>query len=153
MRLAEALIQRAGHQKRIEALKPRLNRNAKVQEGERPGEDPEALLAELEAVAAELLRLIQRINATNSATILADGRTISDAIAVRDVLRIRHGVYRDLATAASITQDRSTKSEVKFLSTVDIAEIQKRADVLAKEHRELDATIQEANWRTDLIEP
>jgi hypothetical protein len=34
MKLAEALIMRADHQKRIESLKHRMNRNAKVQEGE-----------------------------------------------------------------------------------------------------------------------
>ena len=152
MRLAEALILRANHQKRIEELKGRINRNAKVQEGEAPGEDPSALIAQVEESAAELLTLIRRLNATNSATILEGRQTITDAIALRDVLRLRHGVYRDLATAASVTQDRYSKSEVKFKSTVAIAEIQGIADALAREHRELDAKIQEANWRTDLIE-
>ena len=151
MKLAEALILRANHQKRIEELKERLLRNAKVQEGELPGEDPTDLLAQVEESAAALLGLIRRINATNTATPLGDGRTIMEAIALRDVLRLRHVIHRDLAKAASITQDRSTRSEVKFKSTVKVADIQARADTLAREHRELDAKIQEANWRVELL--
>jgi hypothetical protein len=149
LKLAEALVLRADCQKRIEQLKQRLGRVAKVQEGDKPAEDPEALLSELEDASQELLGLIQRINRTNSATRLG-GRTISDAIAERDVLRIRATTYRELAAAAAITQGRTTKSEVKFRSSVNISSIQKIADRLSKEHRDLDAAIQEANWQTEL---
>lgn len=152
MKLAEALILRADYQKRIEQIKQRLTRNAKIQEGDEPAETPANLIKELERIFKELLRLIQRINATNSAVKLEKGLTISDAIAVRDVLRLKHTIYRDLAEAATVTHDRYTKSEVKFRSTVNVSEIQKQADEFAKEHREIDAKIQEANWREDLIE-
>lgn len=152
MKLAEALILRADYQKRIEQIKQRLTRNAKIQEGDEPAETPANLIKELERISKELLRLIQRINATNSAVKLEKGLTISDAIAVRDVLRLKHTIYRELAEAATVTHDRYTKSEVKYRSTVNVSEIQKQADELAKEHREIDAKIQEANWREDLIE-
>lgn len=152
MKLAEALILRADYQKRIEQTKQRLTRNAKIQEGDEPAETPANLIKELERISKELLRLIQRINATNSAVKLEKGLTISDAIAVRDVLRLKHTIYRDLAEAATVTHDRYTKSEVKYRSTVNVSEIQKQADELAKGHREIDAKIQEANWREDLIE-
>jgi hypothetical protein len=152
MKLAEALILRADSQRRVEQLKQRLLRSAKVQEGDEPAEQPSALLAELETVSRDLVRLIQQINATNAATPLDQGMTMSDAIAARDALRQRQGIYRDLAAAATITQDRYSKSEVRFRSTVDVAEIQRTADRLAREHRELDAKIQEANWRIDLRE-
>jgi hypothetical protein len=46
----------------------------------------------------------------------------------------------------------ASKSEVRFKSTLPIAAVQKAADDLARDHRELDARIQETNWRTDLIE-
>jgi len=153
MKLAEALILRADHQKRIEQLKQRLLRNAKVQEGDEPAEDPRELMAELERVAEDLTSLIQRINRTNAATALAGGATITAALARRDVLGARQAAYRDLAQAASITdQARYSRSEVKFQSTVNVAEIQRQADDLARQYRELDATIQETNWRTELIE-
>jgi len=70
MKLAEALILRADLQKRIEHLRQRLIRNAMVQEGEAPIEDPKSLLAEFDQSALRLRELIQRINRTNSTTIL-----------------------------------------------------------------------------------
>ncbi|MDQ1328688.1 MAG: hypothetical protein QG641_1973 [Candidatus Poribacteria bacterium] len=152
MKLAEALILRADCQKRIEQLRQRLLRNAKVQEGDKPAEEPMELIQELEHVSAELTKLIKCINKTNSAIELESGVTLSDALAIRDTLKLRHGIYRELAQAAIITQDRYSKSEVKFKSTINVAEIQKQSDQLSKEHRELDAKIQGANWLTELIE-
>ena len=48
MKLAEALTLRADLQRRIAALRDRLKRNAKVQEGDTPAEDPAVLLRELD---------------------------------------------------------------------------------------------------------
>lgn len=137
MKIAEALALRADLQTRLEQLKQRLVKNARIQEGDKSEEDPAELQAELEKSAKELTLLIQRINRTNSATELA-GRKLADALAERDVLKIRYNAYRDLATAASTTQARMTRSEVKFISTVSVAAIQRKADDLAKEYRELD---------------
>jgi hypothetical protein len=152
MKLAEALILRADYQKRLNELRFRLVRSAKVQEGDKPAENPQMLLAELERVAAELERLIQNINRTNSVSELGQDGTLTDALATRDLLRAKQDIYRDLASTATVTQGRVSRSEIKFQSTVDVAEVQKRADKLAVAHRELDTRIQEANWRLELIE-
>jgi hypothetical protein len=152
MRLAEALSLRADCQKRFEQLKARLGRNVKVQEGDRPAEDPQELLAELERVARELADLVRRINRTNSATLFREGQTVSDALAERDVLGMRRAVYAELAQTASVTQSRYTRTEVKYVSTVNVSELQKRADDLARDYRELDARIQELNWNNELLE-
>jgi hypothetical protein len=151
MKVAEALVLRADAQKRLAQLKERMIRNAKVQEGDKPAEDPAVLLKEFNAVADELTLLIQRINRTNSGATL-DGISLSDALAARDVTRIRSTVYRELANAASLQQVRTTRSEIKFHSTVSVAEIQKQADALSRQHRELDARIQQANWEIDLAD-
>ncbi len=151
MKLAEALILRADCQKRFAQLKSRLIGNAKVQEGDQAAEDPKELVTELERVADQLAELVRRINKTNSATPLAGDRTISDALADRDVLASRRAVYTDLAQAAAITQPVFTRSEVKYVRTIEVIEIQKRADELAKNYRELDTRIQELNWLTELI--
>jgi hypothetical protein len=152
MKLAEALIQRADYQTRLEQLKQRVVQNARIQDGEQPAEDPESILAEIERVAAELTRVIQQINRTNLNVQLADGRTLTDALAVRDVLRIKYAVYRELGQAASIRRDRLSRSEIIYRSTVAVKEIQQKADDIAREYRELDARIQEANWMADLME-
>jgi hypothetical protein len=124
MKLAEALILRADYQKRVEQLKHRLQQNAKVQDGDTPAESPADLLAELEQVTTDLTGLIQRINRTNAATPFRDGQSLADVLALRDVTKIKMGAYRELAQAASITQQRTTRSEVKFRSTVSVAEVQ-----------------------------
>ena len=153
MRLAEALIQRADYPKRIEQLRQRIVNNAKVQEGDAPAEDPNALLAQMETIAADLQSLIQRINRTNAATTLNEAeQTIADAIAERDIMRVRHGVYLAAAEAGVVRQDRYSKSEVRFQSMVDVAAMQALADDLARAIRELDTRIQEANWRVDLLD-
>jgi len=151
MKIAEALALRADLQVRLEQLKQRLIKNARIQEGDKPQEDPSELQSELERSAKELTALIQRINRTNSTTEFGD-RKLADALAERDVLKIRYNVYRELANAASTTQARMTRSEVKFISTVSVAAIQRKADDLAKEYRQLDTKIQEADWLTTLVD-
>ena len=104
MKLAEALILRADAQKRIEHLKQRLLRNAKVQEGDTPAENPRDLIAELDRVATDLTRLIQQINRTNAASTLADGTNVSDALARRDVLaNSGHGQWSHAAVQAQFS--------------------------------------------------
>lgn len=152
MKLAEALMLRADHQRRLDNLKNRLVRNAKVQEGDAPSEDPAALMAEIERVSGDLTVLIQRINRTNASTFLSDGTSVSDALAYRDVLQWRQSVYRELAEAASIGKDRYTRSEVKFQSAVSVPDIQRRADTIAAEYRALDTSIQEMNWLVELVD-
>jgi hypothetical protein len=151
MKLAEALVLRADHQRRIEQLRARLVRNAKVQDGEAPAESPAALLTEFDAMTAELIQLIRRINLTNAATTIG-ARSMTEALATRDVLKIRHAAYRDLAEAGTITHAVVTRSEVRYKPTINVAEIQRAADAIARELRELDARIQEANWLTELQE-
>ncbi len=152
MKLAEALILRADMQKTVEQLKDRLFNNAKVQEGDTPGENPMDLMDELERVTDELVSIVQRINRTNVTTLLNPDMTIADALAVRDMLKSKHSIYRDLAYSATTSQKRLTRSEIKFISTVNIKEVQDKADTFAKQHRELDASIQGLNWSTELLD-
>ena len=56
-----------------------------------------------------------------------------------------------LVNEASATARRATRSEIKILSTVNVAELQKTVDLTAKELRQLDNAIQQANWTTDLL--
>jgi len=149
MKLAEALILRADIQNRIEQLKSRLADNAKVQEGEKPSEEPKALLAELDALTSELERLIVRINLTNC-TAKAGGKSLTELIAKRDVLTLKAGALRAFAQVSAQKVDVYSRSEIKILSTVDVAALQKQVDELAKQIRQLDTTLQGANWQTDL---
>lgn len=152
MKLAEALINRADIQKRIEQLKIRIMRSAKVQEGEEPPEDANALIAELEQLYAELAKIVKSINRTNSSVEFCPGKTIADVLAERDAISAKRNALETIVESAAIRQERYSKSEVKFISTINIGEIQKTIDRLSKEFRELDSKIQEKNWTVDLIE-
>ena len=88
MKLAEALQLRTGLQKRINQLSSRLCNNATVQEGEKPAEDPAALMEEYEDCVAQLEGLIARINRTNSETRTESG-TLTELLARRDCLKLR----------------------------------------------------------------
>lgn len=154
MKLAEALAVRADLQRRIEQLRSRISDNARYQEGEEPAEDAAALLVEADAALDQLRELIRRINATNSRVVVGDG-TMTDALATRDVLRMRHSLLTDAAAAASgSTQGfmRQMRSELRQFSALPVAELRTRADDVARELRELDSSIQQANWGSDLNE-
>jgi hypothetical protein len=151
MKLAEALATRADQQTRLQELKDRLARNVYVQEGDKPAEDPAQLLAEVATLSDSLADLIHRINKTNLQVSLDSGVSLTQALATRDVLKLRHSVIASTAQAASIRRDRFSRSEVRFVSTVDVQKLQTEADDLAKRFRQLDGQIQEANWKADLV--
>lgn len=151
MKLAQALILRADTQKRIEQLKIRLLNNAKTQENESPSEDPKLLLKELDKLTSELFTLICSINLTNSSAKF-DGMSLTEMIAQKDALSLKANVLREFATSASQKVDLYSNSEIKILSTVDVAALQKQVDALSKEIRELEMKFQEANWSVDLVE-
>lgn len=149
MKLAEALLLRADLQKRIEQIESRLLRNAKVQEGETPAEDPHALLAELSDLVRQLETLMRRINETNAALTDA-GETMTALLARRDCLRLYVQALRRFCAEASGTVMRGTRSEVVVRSAVDVRRLQKTIDDTSKELRELDLRIQGLNWTAEL---
>ena len=151
MKLAQALILRSDTQKRIEQLKVRLLSNAKTQENESPSEDPKLLLKELDKLTSELFMLICSINLTNSSAKF-ESMSLTEMIAKKDALVLKANVLREFATSASQKVDLYSNSEIKILSTVDVAALQKQVDALSKEIRELEMKLQEANWSVDLVE-
>ena len=151
MKLAEALQERADLNRRIEQLRYRLNNNVLVQEGEKPLEDPAALLEELESSFTRLEWLIARINLTNCA-VKVEGRSLTELIARRDVLSLRAEAYRRLVEDARQNTHRATRTEIKILSAVDVPALQRQADDASRELRLLDNTLQATNWTADLME-
>lgn len=150
MKLAAALQERADINSRLSKLYPRLSNNAIVQEGEKPAEDPQSLIDEIESCTARLAELIARINLTNC-SIRVDGKTLTEMIAEKDALNAKINLYRSLIGAASNVAHRATKTEIKIKSTVDVGKLQKQADAYAKELRLLDNRLQEANWLNELL--
>ena len=157
MKLAEALLLRADRNRSLEQLKQRIQVSARYQEGEIPPKRHATWLSVASAVLDELEGLIRNINRTNSVTAMADGRTVTDALAERDVLRLRYSMLKVSADAASGGQQqvgfiRATRSELKYLRALDVKDLRQQASDIARRARELDAQIQQVNWTTELQE-
>jgi hypothetical protein len=76
--------------------------------------------------------------------------SMTDALAHRDVLGLRRTILVEAAQHASARQDRYMRSELRSVTPLDVASLHRAADELAREHRELDAKIQERNWTTEI---
>ena len=149
MKLATALAERSALQTKLTELQSRLVSNAKVQEGEDPAEDPAALLTEMEESVARLEELIAKINLANSRTV-SNGATLTEMLARRDCLQRKLAIMRAFLDSASNRVDRYTRTEIRIVSTVPVAKLQKQTDAVSKELRELDERIQELNWTTEI---
>jgi hypothetical protein len=157
MKLAEALLLRADRNRTLEQLKQRIQVSARYQEGEKPAEEARDLVAAASSLLDELEFLIRTINRTNSGTLMVDGRTVTDALAERDVLRLRYSMLKVSAEAASGVQQqvgfmRATRSELKYMRALDVKDLRQQASDVARQARELDARIQQVNWTTELQE-
>jgi hypothetical protein len=152
MKLAEALLERKELKNKVNSLQMRAIQYTLVQEGDVPAEAPTELLREADAAVDQLGVLIQRINATNNVTRLADGTTVSDAIVQRDMLDLRHKAIDSVLSTAATRPGRFTRNEIKFVATVDVVELRREADAIAQARREWDMQIQAVNWTADLVE-
>ncbi|MEV7520929.1 DIP1984 family protein [Streptomyces sp. NPDC091371] len=155
MKLGEALAERAEATRRVEQLRARIVANARYQEGETPAEDAARLLADAAETLGALESLISRINRTNAAVDMGEDGSLTDALARRDVLRLRHSVLTSAADAAAGGErgyGRQMRSELMMLSALPVAELRAQADAVAREIREIDVRIQRTNWEADLLD-
>lgn len=150
IKLAEALSQRKDLQKRIAQLQERIKSCVKVQEGDEPMEDPKELSLNLDNCLKRLEWLIYHINITNTST-MVNGHSLTELMAKKEVLATRIATKRAILDHASNVSDRYSRNEIKFVITIDIKSGRKELDELSKQLRELDMTIQSANYSTDLV--
>jgi hypothetical protein len=162
MKLAEALIARSELQVRAKELLARSVAAARYQEGETPAEDASALIVEATGAYEELGTLVAQINQTNASYVLAADLTLTSALAQRDTLARRRALLTKVADAGAGKEDneylgrhfgaRQMRSELRWEVAVSVPELRDECNQLAREHRELDALIQQANWTADLSE-
>ena len=106
MKLAMALSERADLQEKIGDLAARLNKNAKVQDGETPTEDPNTLIREMDSCYTRLEELIAKINHTNNATMCGDVSLV-DLLAKRECLL---GKIQKMKSWTMLTAKKSLKT-------------------------------------------
>ncbi len=149
-KLAEALLLRAELKKKIASIRERLVLNARVQEGDKPHEEPEELLREAASVLKEQESLVIRIDQANARTKLADGRSLIEALCQRDSLAIQHSLIAAMLERTKQEADRYSPMEIKIRTTFNVKAYQKRLEDLARKIREVNGQIQATNWKTDL---
>ena len=151
MKLAEALSIRKDLQKRIEQLGQRIQYNVKVQEGDEPSEQPDELMKELDNCLVQLEDLVWRINTTNMQTKNAEGKTVTQLMAQKEVLTLRINTLRNIFDKASKGLDRYSRSEIKMVTVIDVKSLGKLVDDYSAQLRKLDIEIQALNFTTELI--
>ncbi len=155
MILGEALNRRSDLLKRVAQVQDRLGASALAQEGDEPPERPQELLEELDSLCEELQSLVARVNHTNAATKLSNGETVTEALARRDVLDLRLAALRAVvreATGRSGPLSRYSRSEIRMVRQIEVSDVQRQIDRLAKQRRELDTLLQQHNWSALMVE-
>ena len=150
MKLAEALALRAEIQQKVANLRVRIGRSALVQEGTKPAEDAEKLMKEAKGSMDELRDLLVKINLTNTAGKLPDGRTLTEAVAQRDVFISQHALLIHAIEASHKDPDRYSNAEIKWIACLSVSKLHKQLDDVAKKIRQLNLAIQQANWEINL---
>lgn len=150
MKIAEALLLRADLKKKLASLRERIGANALVQEKEKPHEDPAKLIKESLGVLEELEGIGLRIDRANQSAKLADGRVLAAAVAHRDTLAQHHSLLQAAIAACRKEPDRYSMKEIRWVTTLEVAKLQKQSDDLAKQLREINAAIQATNWKADI---
>lgn len=152
MKLAEALLIRSDMQKKLAQLKSRIRSNVKVQDGDTPSEDPNALMIDASQIITELSILIERIHRTNAIAKTDKGQSILTLLVERDTLEMRHKLLIEAIEATDTEVDRYSHREIKWNIIVSVAGLQKQADDIAMKLRKINIVIQSNNWQIDLLE-
>lgn len=159
MKIAEALMARSALKQQVSTLSRAAMSNATSPSDEPAVEDPNELINQALEMEAELEAISNKINVTNHLVSInaPDGEMLlAQAIARRD----RYGRQSQLV-AKLVESARGEgrglgyqlrRRDVPSTVNVDIGELRRRADELAKKFSDFNVAIQQANWDNDIVE-
>lgn len=143
MKLAEALAERKDITKKIAELGTRACANATVEKGETPLENVGEIITEIESLSSQLQKLIVNINLTNNQHGIMEKSTL------RDMYRNLSLMYRNVASSSRTS--RYGRDEISYVTTVDVKEMNKKADEYSNQARKLDMEIQQTDWEAEIV--
>lgn len=146
MKIGEALTLRSVQARKLSDLRQRITRNVLIQEGENPSEDPNTLLTEYERLSDDYASLVDRISKTN----VKHRDDLLVPFQKREHLRRVKNSLEEAVNSASAPLNRYMRSELRYIASIDVPTVQAKIDEHSETIRQLDASIQEANWRIDL---
>lgn len=152
MKLAEALLLRSDMQIKLASLQQRINSNVMIQEGDEPSEHPASLIQEATSLNTELYLLIERIHRTNALATTEQGTAIIHLLSQRDALTSQHRILQQAIDNTRRENGRYSSSEIRWVKTVSVADLQKQADQISQKLRQNNLEIQASNWQIDLVE-
>ena len=151
MKLAEALLLRSDLQTKLASLQQRINNNVLIQEGDELSEDPNALMGEAFSVNTELHHLIAKIHATNAQAKTNTGQSMLSVLNTRDLLTQQHRIIQQAIDSSRRENGRYSSSEIRWVKTITVADLQKQADAISQQLRQNNLEIQASNWQIELI--
>ncbi|CAK7903479.1 hypothetical protein CAAN1_09S02300 [[Candida] anglica] len=178
MKVAAALRLKNDYNLQLIALKHRIMSNLVVEEGQEPDESPKKLIALYHQVSQNYQALVTKINLHNSSTTVEypsyhdnykSGHLIGDlfsndlppdlvskekyivqALVERESLKAEIQTFRSILDRSKVS--RSSTRDILKVAVLDVQQLQKKIDTMAKFLRIMDAKIQEHNWLQDLKE-
>lgn len=154
MKLAEALAERSELHNKIKLVSSRISSAAQFVEGEEPPEDAQELLEELKDAISRYYALVALVNLRNAVTEIEPGVTITQAMAERArltaLIKLLHQVASDATPGNDPYSRGRRRAELPVKTALRVKDLHAEADQLSRQHRELDAKIQQANWDTEL---
>lgn len=152
MKLAEALLLRSDLQTKLASVQQRINNNVLIQEGDQASEDANTLIQDAFAVNLELHQIIQRIHFTNAHATTIHGKSLLAVLNERDSLTQQHRILQQAIDSSRRENGRYSSSEIRWVKTISVANLQKQADTISQQLRQNNLEIQASNWQVDLIE-
>ncbi len=95
-------------------------------------------------------KLVLRINEANLKSKTGKGRSLTEALSLREILILKHSIIQATANSAAKPPDRYGMKEIRWIKTVDVVKLQKEADDPARLIREINGEIQAANWQIEV---
>ena len=151
MKLAEALLLRSDLQTKLASLQQRINNNVLIQEGDQASEDANALIQEAFSVNQELHQLILQIHLTNAQAKSIEGNPLLAVLNQRDMLTQQHRVLQQAIDSSRRENGRYSSSEIRWVKTISVADLQKQADAISQLLRKNNLEIQASNWQVELV--
>lgn len=95
----------------------------------------------------KIASLTERINGNCK---VQDGKTMMEALAERDRITKQHAILKSAASSSRNQGSYYSNSEIKWKAVMKVDGLEKQADDISKKLRELNTSIQAANWASDL---
>lgn len=154
MNILEALNLKKDLQNRIESLRRRYVNSVTVKKGEKPIEDPQKLLVELEDCFTQLNDISYRISAANTATRNGKGQTIKQLMIEQSIVEQRkeclNRAFEEVLFGDAEVYSYYNKPQSEYDVTIDIESLKKEIDNQEIRYRQLTSEIQKLELTTEI---